>query len=638
MRPATQEGVRALVEALRDSERQVAEAAAEALGRIGPEAKAAVPPLIDAWERSEQTDARGPRNTAAFAALLAIGLSAEEGWTVVAKALREDPGAEGSPLRMIFRAALESPEEGLRRLLAVSLSAHGSRRACALESFGAIRPIDRRVLAAVVGVLSDDAQELRAAAAVVAARMAPEHGAGASALLDALDDPERAAFGPDDRLYGDALARILPWARSDELLRALRVPESGVRSAARTALQQMLPKHPEILEDVVAGPLVDPDRAVRQEVVEVLTGCVDAVPSVVSGLTQALQDPSPEIRCTSAAALMRANASLEPAVRTLLGVVRAEKGFAGGWAAAALRGLGERARPLAGLLVTALGEKDPEVRRAAWHALDRVDPLPPEAAGVLARLLEDPDLLIQLDAVDLAARLGPNAAQIVPALCQVLRGTGRHAAERAAEILGHAGPVAVPGLTSLLREGDVAVRLRAAECLAGIGPGAAGAIPELAGALRDPDPGVRLAAVRALAATSPESRTAVLPLAEALSLGGEEACGLALEGLERFGPAAHEAAPFLVRAVDAGTPAVRRGAIRVLGAIGSMAGEPAAQRLIAALRDPDPSLREAAAVALGQMTWHARAAAPELVRALEDESPAVSAAAQAALKRLHAKE
>ena len=100
--------------------------------------------------------------------------------------------------------------------------------------------------------------------------------------------------------------------------------------------------------------------------------------------------------------------------------------------------------------------------------------------------------------------------------------------------------------------------------------------------------------------------------------------------LNRYGPAAADAVPDLIRAMKLGDADTRDAIIRTLVAIGTRA-EPAVPALAAALSDPDPRVRQIAAEALGRFGSLAASAEPALSKALDDSNADVRKAASDAL-------
>jgi len=102
----------------------------------------------------------------------------------------------------------------------------------------------------------------------------------------------------------------------------------------------------------------------------------------------------------------------------------------------------------------------------------------------------------------------------------------------------------------------------------------------------------------------------------------------AIEALGKFGPAAVEAVPDLLTALQAKEDFVRWAAVKALGQISPHAEE-VVRALTAALKDPADWVREGAALAL-----RTKCAVPALAKALQDPSSSVREAAAVTLRRL----
>ena len=81
--------------------------------------------------------------------------------------------------------------------------------------------------------------------------------------------------------------------------------------------------------------------------------------------------------------------------------------------------------------------------------------------------------------------------------------------DAATDALGRIGPAAVPALIEALRSSDPAVREKALEVLARMGPEAEAAVPELIRLLDDPNPTVRKMTARTLGRIGPAAEAAV---------------------------------------------------------------------------------------------------------------------------------
>ena len=228
--------------------------------------------------------------------------------------------------------------------------------------------------------------------------------------------------------------------------------------------------------------------------------------------------------------------------------------------------------PATRALLKALEDPDPEVRMYAADALGGIAPPSPEVVRALTRRVRDPDREVQDRAVQALGRIGPAAAPALPVLLDALERRGDRPTTTLVQALGRIGPAAisaVPTLIEVLDEDPYSVAA-VAEALGSLGGGARLAVPHLLGAL-----------ARAVA-ESPE----------------QDASGYERDVI-----------------------------VRSLASIGG----PAVGPLRAALADPDPSVREASAEALGRMGSPAVDARLDLESRLEDPAPFVRAAAVAAL-------
>jgi HEAT repeat protein len=141
--------------------------------------------------------------------------------------------------------------------------------------------------------------------------------------------------------------------------------------------------------------------------------------------------------------------------------------------------------------------------------IGKIGPVNPElTVPLLARLLTDPDLDVELSAANALGLYGPAAAPAVPALATAV-GAGdterRVAAIHALQGIGKEdSKPAIPALTSALSDADPRVREAAAEGLGLFGREARSATAALERALTDIEAGVRKAAAGALLSITAE--------------------------------------------------------------------------------------------------------------------------------------
>lgn len=371
---------------------------------------------------------------------------------------------------------------------------------------------------------------------------------------------------------------------------------------------------------------------------------------------------------------------------------------------------GEDARDSIPRLVLAATDIDEGVRATAASALMRIDPawqtdrrveeavdelinrvfIPLKGVGTVARgtltqigALAVPGLLRRLAAevdggrraiiADVLGRIGPAAADAVPALSKELYAKDGHTRRAAAEALASIQIPYMPAMLALiaiLDDRDPETRQFAAKYLACFGEDARGALPALIPLLGDPADEVRESATVALArigrhaarplallvragSSAPFQQLLVDWLADAVArynqdvkrlqqgesvvltrpYDDEKAQAIRREPVKAITSRAWHAR-MLIDDVQRMTVA-REAATRALGLLGADATE-ALPALVSALRDDQVSgVRAAAAWSLGQLRVVARTALRELVESLVDPYPTVRKAAAVALPQVN---
>jgi HEAT repeat protein len=248
-------------------------------------------------------------------------------------------------------------------------------------------------------------------------------------------------------------------------------------------------------------------------------------------------------------------------------------------AAGAQEGKGKVVGELVDVLRDYSGRRSVWVRYQAAETLGKMGPDAAEAVPALARFLDDSrdrDAEVLDEAVvKTLGKIGRAARPAIPALVRISRRNfdlERAAAEAIDRIL--LTPVGeqqdVPTLLKDLRDRDASVRLRAAKALGTLGPAGKPGIPLLTEALNDPDADVRRQALQALKAIDPTAKP------------GEPEINV------------------FIRDLQDPDPAVRLRAAKALGRIGPDAA-PALPALLEASHDEDPDVRRVATEALAKI-------------------------------------
>jgi len=461
--------------------------------------------------------------------------------------------------------------------------------------------------------LMDPDPNVRAAAAVSLGRQGESVAVGA--LVDHLDDEEWVAFSAVEALayLGDpaALEPLLNALENGSPMIKVRVAEALSRFPDTRTVQAVLRELPQAEGLLLRQLLITLLKVAPSDVLRGLSPEMHR--KAVTGLLEALEDPSISVRCDALLGLaLLGDESVgdsilevtrndpEPEVAELVGVTLLALGDVDN-----LVKLLESPNPhLAEIAVEALARLDAEgacedlaralkhpaasVRRAAARHLAHVDDQDP--LQYLLTALSDPDRQVQLEAVHSLGHLGRH--QAIPALENLLDSHDPRLHQATVDALVQIGGPQVERFFLAGLEHSLAIRRRL--CALGLGRlGSRRAEERLQDLLDDPDAGVRAAVVVAL-----------------LELAGDDAEKLAgLQGL-----------------LADPEPRVRLTLVERLARLPGQLGE---DLLLLALKDPDFKVRLKTVESLGQK--RAAAAISHLLEMLDNEHPELRAAAAQAL-------
>ena len=401
-----------------------------------------------------------------------------------------------------------------------------------------------------------------------------------------------------------------------------------------------------------------------------------ALPEICETLCDLLRDTDSSVRQAAAEALVKiGQASIDCLTRSL----RSPYGHVRERAAWVLGELGPSASETFPQLKELLRDGDPAVRKAAINALGNFGPLASEVVPDLIEALADGQLWTP--AVEALAKIGVPA---IPHLIQALDNENRGVRAGAAEALGKIGPEAKEAVQKLIeillkdRE-DCSVRVAAARALEEIkseSPEVISAliavrktmeavwgwqcysdqrrelrerflrslarlgliaVPQIIVALKEEkDASVKSDLAGVLEAIASPAADPGL-VAEIIALISYERDSLVkaslIRALGKMGSAAKDGAELLVQIVQKGAePSEVR--VNALIALGKIAGPGGIEVLREALGERDPSIREAAAKALGEIGLKASEVVVDLCESLRDENASVRKAAAEALAKI----
>jgi HEAT repeat protein len=251
-----------------------------------------------------------------------------------------------------------------------------------------------------------------------------------------------------------------------------------------------------------------------------------------------------------------------------------------------------------------------------------------QAVPSLASAIRSEDIKVRHGVVAILTRLGPVAAQALPALKALAADTSEASVKSGAQ-----EAIASIAAADNLKSKDSEERIAASGSLSKLGWCATPALPSLFALLSDPETKVRIAAANALKALGPVSDTTVPALVTAMATESDSIVRPAiLEALDGIAPGTPPTIHAHVAALRDSDPIVRKAAARFKIV-------PADDSLVAALAnalgDDDEVVRLTVAVSLSEVVFANAVVIPALLKALENkkERTAVIAALRSHLEK-----
>jgi HEAT repeat protein len=549
------EGLRGL---LKERKENVRAEVAMALGRIGPDASAAVPDLI------------------AFLNDPSLRIRREAAKT----------------LGLIGSSAID-------RLIDASKSETVIVRIGAVEALGFELKTEVRATQALIDRTRDPAAEVRSAAVLALARLKIAEDTLSPIALDALrDDDEQVRLavvslldprpGLRSKLAPDLALLLTTGSDGTARLAAFLLGRSGVSEVPR--LLEALRQHESRIDSISEGlamigrpalgrlskALDDPDPRVRQGAALAI-GQIRPLPSgIAEKLAIGLSDPDINVRSaflTAVGHLGSRGSSSVPAVRRLLVDSSPEIRSR---AIEVLFDSAPRDETLLEDLAPLVDDPSTKVQARAIDALRALGPLAFKVLPGAIRRLDSPDAEVRLAAIQLVESQGLEAMEAIPGLIGLLNDPTSKIRTIAATTLGRFGKLAkaaIPSLTSLLGDQDISIRVAAISTLASLELDVETIKPHLARALQDESPEVRRAASRAIPRLGSEG---VLLVPDIILMAGRRENARSVDRLlrpfEKTGPDTRSI-PELVKCLDHDQAAVKLLAIKFLALAGKNARE-----------------------------------------------------------------
>jgi HEAT repeat protein len=611
--------IKDLTAALQSKNDAVVLAAANALVKLGPNAKAALPALEKAYKRSG-----GLAETVISQAILAAG-------------------GEGTSVLSEISADAKAPRE---------------KRLKAMYQLGLSVNPDERVVAALAGRLKDPDPQLRAGAVMALAMLGPAAKGAIPPLIDLL---------ADDKL-DEAADKVIPGTSKV-------VPQAITRVGA-----EAVPALTEVLKDgtktpyarwQAAGTLSNLGRGAKSSLATLEATMKDKDPLVASEsacayvlaggdstkavtvLAGELKDKSPKVLTAAADAIRRLGPKVKDTVPSLTALLTNENREVRLAAAHALSTMGADAKPAVPALANLLKQEDPQQRIQVILALGRLGPNAQDVLPALVERLKDMQPISHHPLLAVVADFGPDAKDAVPALIELLKKKEVIFHNDAMLALGQIGPsaeAAVPQLEAFLSNASEYPRASAARALGGIGPKAKSAVPALRKLAENDKPAVRVWANFALARITSDVKPPVDALIELWKAYPDDENSLAdsvrssiAQAFELLGADALPARDLLLgELLDEKTPAgTRMATARALGRFIDDADVLVPRLLELANRKAEFNGHVyncvLACQSLGMLGSSAKAALPQLQKMTQDDNDEIASAASWAASRVESK-
>ncbi len=550
---------------LASADEKVALGAIDDLGKLGVEAKSAVPALTKALSH-ESNDVRWH----AARALGSIGPEAQSATPALLEALGDD----GAEVRAYAAFALgkigDDTPDVVDGIIKTVFDKNVLVRRASLKALREIDPPEEKVRPIVLKIL----EEGDPAIVMPALHTLAEDGKKAVPRLRNALKHERACYWACL-----VLAEIGPDAKEavPDIKDVLKHEAPDVRLQALITLGEIGPASEPLVSDIIKALENDKFDGVRYAAAFAL-GKIGTNPESTKVLNAAVDDDDPFLQMVGAWALARNNpddkAMVERAVKLIVEAFKSDDVHRRRAAAKMAVELDVPHEIVAPLLVSALRDKD---SRVVGNAIAALAELGPKALKNVGEALGNRAL--RPYAVGLIRRMGPEAESAVPAIIKALEEEPqtdddvqfRREVQFALAAIGPGARAAVPVLIRSMSSQDRDVRASASFALGKIGPAARAAVPELRQKLRSESPIEKLSGILALLQIQPGDRRL-----------------------------ARVAAPMLLKALDSEHELVRAEAAAAVGRLGDQ-GKPMIPRLKRLLDDESPHVQTLAAEALKKL-------------------------------------
>lgn len=438
-----------------------------------------------------------------------------QGSDATARAIAADELADSGPQAAAavgpLIASLSSPDEDFRIRVVRALTAIQSDRpatsaalaklladkspavrAHAAYGLGRIGTADEATLQQITSLLTDPSPDVRRASIGAMRRLSPKPNAMIPLVVKVLEDAEPSVVLPALHSLAEAGKDVVP-----ALIEAMRKPKARYWSCL--VLAEIGPEAAAAVPALTEA-LKDEDPGCRLQAAVALGEIGPAAKAAVPALIAALEEKERSVNYGAAFALGRIGDPQAAAALAKAGEI--DDPFlkmVSTWASAKINPQdAAQAAAAVKVLVAGLASEQGFIRQAAARGLFELNAPPDVVRPELLAALQGADPKVVRHLVDAFALLG---AKAVPRAIVALQSEHEEIRNAAVRVLGRIGPAAkeaVPELAKILAEKHSELRREAAYALAQIGPDSASAVPALLKAAGDQDRETVLAATYAL--------------------------------------------------------------------------------------------------------------------------------------------
>lgn len=517
-------------------------AAVVALGKLGPDAKAAVPALMKALRKDL--------------------------WNLCKESVKSlgQIGAGGVPA-IVDSFDIESrfPLTGFNRSGETVFSENGELlywAALGIEAGG------KDSMAALVKEMSSQKGLKKVNAAIVHIWLTGKLDKGLATLAAGLKDPQLNTR----RVAAAAIGKLGQRAKSvtPQLVPLLQDKDKDTRTIVAIALGWVGRDLPAVLPALIRLYNGEAESSVRAAVIEAIARFDVSRPGVLLALGVATRDADASNRREAMLYVSDKGKAALPVLHAVKLGLKDEESSVRGPACEAIINMGPGAQSATPLLLPLLKDKERSVRALAAEAISAVRAPAKDVVPALTEALGRRDEDLQVEAALALKNYGAEAKSALPALIKLLSG-GRFPKQAAAMALGAMGKAAMPAkdkLTALIMDGDEALRYSSAKALEQIAPGASCLKPLMNRALDSNETErVRMACLQAAKSNGQADKDLIVVWIKLLDSDDGQTRLSAVSRLGEWGEQAKTAVPALTKALKDPRKEVQKAAREAIKAI-----------------------------------------------------------------------